>query len=248
VSKSVFITGASSGIGLALAREFAARGFALVLAARRLDSLESLQKEIVARHPQAVVHSFALDVTRYDDVFTVVDAAAKQLGSLDIVIANAGIGSAGRVGDDNFERHRAMIETNVIGAMATCDAAVKLFKQQGSGQLVVISSVAAFRGLPGSAPYSASKAAIATYAEAIRAETYGSNLKVTVIYPGFIDTPINQSNPNRPFLIAPSRGAKLIADKIERGVQSAVVPAFPWVLVKWLAKAIPTSMLASRER
>jgi short-subunit dehydrogenase len=191
---------------------------------------------------------YALDVTRYDDVFAVVAAAAKQLGSLDIVIANAGIGSSGRVGDKHFDRHRTMIETNVIGAMATCDAAIKLFKQQGSGQLVVISSVAAFRGLPGSAPYSASKAAIATYAEAIRAEIYGSNLKVTVIYPGFIDTPINQSNPNRPFLITPERGATLIADKIERGVQSAVVPAFPWVLVKWFAKAIPISLMASRRR
>jgi short-subunit dehydrogenase len=217
----------------------------LVLTARRLEILAALKKEIAARHPQRTVHLYELDVTRYDDVFTVINAAAK-LGSLDIVIANAGIGSAGRVGEGRFNQHRAMIETNVIGAMATCDAAIKHFKQQGFGQLVVISSVAAFRGLPGSAPYSASKAAIATYADAVRAEVYKANIKVTTIFPGFIDTPINQSNPNRPFLITPERGAKLIADQIERGVQSAVVPAFPWVLLKWVAKAIPNSLLAGR--
>jgi len=242
---SVLITGASSGIGLALAKEFASRGFNLALSARRGDILETLKKEILARHPSCVVYTQALDVTNDDAVFAGLKSAAAALGRIDIVIANAGIGSAGRVGD-NFKAHRAIIATNVIGAMATCDAAIQLFKQQGAGQLVVISSVAAFRGLPGAAPYSASKAAVATYAEAIRAETYSSNIKVTTIFPGFIDTPINQSNPNRPFLITPERGAKLIADKIERGVPSAVVPAFPWVLMKWVAKVIPTALLASR--
>ncbi len=244
--KRVFITGASSGIGLALAHEYAARGFDLALAARQLDKLDALKNEITARYSHCIVHTHALDVTRYDDVFATVEAATR-LGTVDIVIANAGIGSPGRVGHGYFNEHRAIVETNVIGAMATCDAAIKLFKQQGFGQLVVISSVAAFRGLPGGSAYSASKAAIATYAEAIRAEI-GSAIKVTTIFPGFIDTPINQSNPNRPFLITAERGAKLIADKIERGVQSAVVPAFPWVLVKWLAKAIPTSVLAARSR
>jgi short-subunit dehydrogenase len=245
---SVLITGASSGIGLALAHEYAARGFNLVLAARRIETLAALKSEIVTRHPQCLVHTHALDVTHYDDVFATLAAAAKQLGTIDIVIANAGIGSPGRVGHGYFNEHRAIIETNVIGAMATCDAAIKLFKQQRAGHLVVISSVAAFRGLPGGSAYGASKAAIATYAESIRAETHASAIQVTTIFPGFIDTPINQSNPNRPFLITPARGAKLIADKIERRVQSAVVPAFPWVLVKWLAKAIPTSMLAARGR
>jgi len=244
----VFITGASSGIGLALAHEYAARGFNLALAARRMALLDALKTDIVARHPRCVVHTYALDVTQSDDVVTCLNVVAEQLGGLDIAIANAGIGSLGRVGHGYFQKHRAIVETNVIGAMATCDAAMKLFKQQGAGQLVVISSVAAFRGLPGGSAYGASKAAIATYAEAIRAETYGSGIKVTTIFPGFIDTPINQSNPNRPFLITPERGAKLIADKIERGVQTAIVPAFPWVLVKWLAKMIPTSLLANRGR
>jgi short-subunit dehydrogenase len=246
--KSVFITGASSGIGLRLAHEYAARGWDLCLAARRLETLESLKAEIAADYPHCVVCTYALDVTRYDDVFTTLQAAVEQLGRVDLVIANAGIGSRGYVGHGHFDDHRAIIETNVIGAMATCDAAIKLFKKQGTGHLVVISSVAAFRGLPGGSAYSASKAAIATYADAIRAETYASGIKVTTIYPGFIDTPINQSNPSRPFLITVERGAKLIADRIDRGVQSAVVPTFPWLLLKWLAKIIPTSLLATRRR
>jgi short-subunit dehydrogenase len=247
VTRSIFITGASSGIGLALAREYAARGVDLALAARRLDALQTLQSEIAAQHGTQV-HSQALDVTRYDDVAPAMQSAVQRLGKLDVVVANAGIGSLGRVGQGYFDKHRAIIETNVIGAMATCDAAVKLFKQQGFGHLVVISSVAAFRGLPGGSAYGASKAAISTYAEAIRAETHGTAIRVTTIYPGFIDTPINQSNPSRPFLITVERGAKLIADKIDNGVATAIVPAFPWTIVKWLAGAIPTSLLAKSRR
>ncbi len=245
--KTVFITGASSGIGLALAREYASRGFDLALAARRLDALESLKSELIARFDHRVM-TYALDVKRYDDVFTVLKSAAKELGSVDIVYVNAGIGSAGRVGDGHFDEHRNIIETNVLGAMATCDSAIALFKQQGFGQLAVISSVSAFRGLPGSSAYSASKAAIATYSEAIRAEVYGSGISVTTIFPGFIDTPINQSMPSRPFLITPERGAKLIADNVSRRATTAIVPAWPWALVKWLVKAIPISVLAGGSR
>jgi short-subunit dehydrogenase len=243
MAKRILITGASSGIGYALAHEYAARGLDLVLASRRLEMLESLRQEIAARHPARSVQTIALDVSRCDDVFAII---ANQVGAIDIVVANAGIGSLGRVGHGDFADQRRVIETNVIGAMATCDAAIRLFKQQGRGHLVVISSVAAFRGLPRTSAYGASKAAIATYAESVRAETYGSGIQVTTIFPGYIDTPINRHNPNRPFLITAERGAKLIADKIDRGVATAIVPAFPWTLVKWLAGWIPTRMIARR--
>jgi short-subunit dehydrogenase len=242
--KSVFITGASSGIGLALAKEYAARGFDLALAARRLDVIEALQQDIAASHPDCNVFVTALDVTRYEEVFAALGKAAQQLGKLDIIIANAGIGSSGRVGHGYFDDHRLIIETNVIGAMATCDAAIKLFKRQSHGQLVIMSSVAAFRGLPANSAYSASKAAVATYAQSIRAEIYGSNLTVTTIYPGYIDTPINQGAASRPFLITAKKGAAIIANKIERKVQTAIVPAFPWVIVAALASKIPTRFLA----
>jgi len=244
-SRRIFITGASSGIGLALAREYATRGAHLALAARRLDALDALKTEIAA-NSSTQVQTHALDVTDYERVAAVMNEAAKPFGQLDVVIANAGIGSLGRVGHGYFDKHRAIIETNVLGAMATCDAAIQLFKRQRFGHLVLMSSVAAFRGLPGNSAYGASKAAISTYAESMRAEVYGANITVTTIYPGFIDTPINQGNPNRPFLITAERGAKLIADKIDRRVASAIVPAFPWTIVKWLAGIVPDSMLARR--
>ena len=242
--KLALLTGASSGIGQALAPELAARGYDLVLAARRVDSLEQVKRDIATRVPQRRVEVRALDVTRYEDVQGAIAAAASEHGGLDLVIANAGIGSTGAVGDGHFAADRAVIETNVIGAMATIDAAVALFRRQNRGQIVVISSVAAFRGLPGAASYSASKAAIAVYADAARAELHGTPIRVTTLFPGYIDTPINQDMKSRPFLIGVNQGARIIADLIERGVQTSTVPVFPWNLVGLLVRVLPTAVLA----
>jgi NADP-dependent 3-hydroxy acid dehydrogenase YdfG len=243
-TKTAFLTGASSGIGRALAAELAARGYDLVLAARRSDSLAELQQEIAARLPQRRIVLRALDVTRYDDVQTAVAEAAAELGGLDLVIANAGVGSTGPVGSGRFAEDRAVIETNVLGAMATIDAAVALFRKQNRGQIVAISSVAAFRGLPGAGSYSASKAAIAVYADSARAELHGTPVRVTTLFPGYIDTPINQNMKSRPFLIGVTHGARIIADLIERGVQTSTVPVLPWNLIGRLLKVLPTGLLA----
>lgn len=244
MDKNIFITGASSGIGRALAFEFAARGDNLILAARRVDTVQQIRSEILARHPERRVEVRALDVTRYEDVYSVIDEVARQLGRIDVIIANAGIGSTGMVGAGHFAQDRAVIETNVIGAMATIDAAVALFRHQNSGHIVVVSSVAAMRGLPGSGSYSASKAAIATYAASARVELHGTPIKVTTLYPGYIDTPINQDMQSRPFLIDVDKGARIMADLIERGVQESTVPVFPWNVVSRVLRLMPTSALA----
>lgn len=243
-SKTAFLTGASSGIGQALAPELAARGYDLVLAARRTDSLEQVKSVIAARFPQRRVEVRALDVTRYDDVQDAIAASAAEHGGLDLVIANAGIGSTNAVGHGNFAADRAVIETNVLGAMATIDAAAALFLKQNRGQIVVISSVAAFRGLPGAGSYSASKAAIAVFADAVRAELHGTPIRVTTLFPGYIDTPINQDMKSRPFLVSVDKGARIIADLIERGVQTSTVPVYPWNLVGRLLRVLPTGLLA----
>lgn len=243
-AKTVFLTGASSGIGHALALELAGRGYDLVLAARRSDSLEQLKQDILARLPQRRILLRKLDVTQYDEVGSAIAAAAEECGGLDLVIANAGIGSTAPVGSGHFAEDRAVIETNVIAAMATIDAAVALFRRQNHGQIVVISSVAAFRGLPGAASYSASKAAIAVYADAVRAELHGTPIRMTTLFPGYIDTPINQDMKSRPFLIGVTHGARIIADLIERGVQTSTVPVLPWNLIGRLLKVLPTGMLA----
>ncbi len=242
VHKTILITGASSGLGRQLAYEFARRGYDLALAARQIGVLRSIKAELEASlHIRVEV--FPLDVTDVDQVQHTVAAAAQALGKLDIVVANAGLGTDGRIGRIDFANTRSMVEINVIGAFATIDAAVSLFRAQGHGQMVAMSSVAAWRGLPGSGAYSASKAAVGTYMESLRAESLGKKLDVTVIYPGYIDTPMNAGMKRRPFLLTLEQGGKRIADAIEHKRASAVVPGYPWRLLFPLLKMLPTALL-----
>ena len=247
MSRAILITGASSGIGKHLALEFAARGDRLALAARRLDSLQSLKQDILAAHPQAQVELRALDVQQVETVAPLIEELATSFGGLDIVVANAGIGEGGgAIGSGGFARDAAIIQTNVLGAMATLDAAIAVFRRQGHGHAVAIASVAAARGLPGAGSYSASKAAIAVYADSARNELHGSGIHITTLYPGFIDTPINQRLKSRPFVIPVEKGAKLIAALIDRRVQEAAVPGFPWAFVMWLMKRLPKALVAKQ--
>ena len=245
MAKTVFITGASSGIGRALAMELARRGHDLFLTARRLDALERIRADVAAADPARRVEVRRLDVTDDGDVANAVAEAAQKLGRLDIVVANAGIGNSGRVGEGNLERARLIVETDLIGAIATIDAAVALFRRQGGpGQVVGVSSVAGVRGLPGSGSYSASKAGLTTYLESVRAETHGEPVTVTTLAPGYIDTPINQDVKSRPFLIDAEKDARIMADLIERGVGYATVPRLPWTVLAPLMRVLPDSLLA----
>lgn len=245
MAKTVFITGASSGIGRALATELAGRGYDLFLTARRLEALEQARAEIAAATPGRRVEVRQLDVRDDADVAAAVEEAAQVLGRCDIVVANAGVGNSGRVGEGNMERARLIVETDLIGAIATVNAAVTHFRRQGeAGQIVGISSVAGVRGLPGSASYSASKAGLTTYLESVRAETHGEPITVTTLAPGYIDTPINHDMASRPFLIDAEKGARIMADLIERGVSYSTVPRMPWTVISPLLRLLPTSWLA----
>lgn len=244
MSKNIFITGASSGLGKQMALEFASRGYNLALTARREDILLALKKQIQDSF-EVEVFVAALDVHDHNQTQQILASAAAQLGSIDKVIANAGIGSGGRIGEvEAFAHARDTINTNVIGAMATIDAATAFFRQQGHGHIVTLSSVSAFRGLPGSAAYSASKAAISVYTEALRVETYNENIDVTVLSPGYIDTPLNDSLDNRPFLIDLVSGGKILANLIEKRVKRSTVPPWPWGLVARLIAILPTAVVA----
>ena len=244
MTKRIMITGASSGIGKALALELASRGYALGLTARRLDSLKALREEISAAHPETQVAIRQLDVTDYATVPTAVRDIAAELGELDIIFANAGVALGGKIGKGEFDAHRQTIETNVIGAMATVDAATEYFRQRGHGHIVATSSVAAFRGFPANSAYSASKAALSSYMEALRAELYRYPIDITVLHPGFIDTPINNMLPNRPFVIPVQRGARLVADLIEKRAKRPTVPRWPWALLARLLAILPTRIIA----
>ena len=241
---SIMITGASSGIGKALAFELAKRGYSLALTARSADRLDQIQKEIVSDHNPPIVAVRSLDVTDYDDVFKAVDELANELGGLDIVFANAGIGLGERVGRGDFEKARRTIEVNLIGAMATVDAAAAYFLKMGKGHIVGTSSVAAFRGMPHNSAYSASKAGFAVYLETVRVELLKKNIHVTVLYPGYIDTPLNQMLKKRPFLISVEKGAAIIADLIEKKVKSSTVPVYPWNIIGRVMKILPAGVIA----
>jgi short-subunit dehydrogenase len=241
-ARSVFITGASSGLGRQMAIEFARRGYRLALTARRLDLLQDLQTELGL--PASALFIAELDVTDAAAVTRVLSEARAFLGVLDIVVANAGIGYHGRIGKLAFAKVRDTVNTNVIGFMATVDAAVHCFEAQGYGHLVGISSIAAFRGLPAGGVYGASKAAVTAYLQALRAETYGSRILVTTLSPGFIDTPINRGAKSRPFVIPVEQGGKLLVDLIEKRVECASVPRWPWALVARLIAILPTAVIA----
>lgn len=241
---TILITGASSGLGDGLARHMASRGYDLALTARREDKLASLRDELLAQHPDRRIEIRSLDVCQYDQVPVVIHELDQTMGGLDIICVNAGIGSGAELGSGDFAKDRQCIETNVIGAMATIDAAAKLFKERGKGHIVSIASVAAYRGMPGGAAYCASKAAVSTLMEGLRAELHGTNIKTTTLYPGYIDTPINNHMPSRPFLVDAEKGTRLMADLIEKQVSTSTVPVFPWNIVGRLLRIVPTGMLS----
>ncbi|MDX1451736.1 MAG: SDR family oxidoreductase [Oleiphilaceae bacterium] len=242
--KNILITGASDGIGYALAQQMAKRGYDLALCARRIERLEQLKSEIRQQVPGCQVEIAALDVTHTAEVWPVIQSLQQKLGKLDIVVVNAGIARAGKLGQSDLQCHLDVINTNVQGAIATVDAALRVFREQGHGHLVATSSVAAFRGMPRNAAYSASKAALSCFMEGVRAETVNENIEVTVLHPGFIDTAINRDLPSRPFVIDVEKGARIFADRIEAKSKRACVPGWPWSLLGPVLKVLPTAAIA----
>ncbi|MBT4365093.1 MAG: SDR family NAD(P)-dependent oxidoreductase [Desulfobacteraceae bacterium] len=244
MGKSILITGASSGIGYALSYEMARRGYSVGLAARRIEILEKMRDELPSLYPDQKFTAIQLDVAEYESVPAAMQKTVDELQGLDIVVANAGVARSENIGKGKFVNSARTIETNLTGAMATVDAAVSYFLEKGSGHIVGISSVAGLRGMPGSSAYSTSKAGLSLYFEALRAEVYFKNIDVTILHPGFIDTPLNNMLPTRPFLIPVEKGAKLIASMIEKKVKSSTVPVFPWNIFSFLIKLLPVNILA----
>jgi len=242
-NKTVFITGASSGLGMQMAREFASKGYSLGLAARRLDKLQDLKEEL-SKTPGILVAVYQLDVANSDAVFETIEQAKAELGQLDIVIANAGVGYTGKIGKSAFEKSQSIIDINVTGAMATIDAAVRVFREQGFGQVVGISSLAAALVLPGLGAYSASKAALLTYMNALRVETVKDNIDITILKPGYIDTPMNEDVANRPFVIPLEKGAKLLVKEILNKTKETHVPRLPWNILGPIMAKMPISVMS----
>jgi short-subunit dehydrogenase len=245
VRKNILITGASSGLGAGMAREFAKNGRDLALCARRTDRLEELQRELLQRNPSIQVSIKALDVNDYEQVFAVFRQFAEEMGGLDRIIVNAGIGKGRPLGTGYFWANRQTAETNFVAALAQCEAALEIFRKQQHGHLVMISSMSAMRGMPGNiTTYAATKAGVAALTEGIRADLLRTRIKVTTLYPGYIRSEINEKVKNTPFMVDTATGCRALVAAIEKEKVEACVPAWPWTLMGFAMRNLPLKLVA----
>ena len=247
MARSIFITGASSGIGEALAAEFARRGYDIAIAARRVERLESLAERLRGLGASRVL-TVALDVTDFDAIGTALQRAAKDFGRLDVVVVNAGVGYSVPIGKGKFDLSRRTIDTDLTGAIATIELALPIMRSQGGGHVVAITSIAGSRGMPLMGAYCAAKAGLHRYLQALRAEVHHEPIDVTELAPGYIDTDLNRGAPSRPFVIPVEKGAAIMARMIERKVGHRYVPVWPWALLAPVLRVLPVGMLAPRRR
>ena len=236
--KKIFITGASSGLGAALAMEFANETIILGLLSRRVEAVQQVSKEFTGK-----VYCYGADVGDPVKVRNAAESFMESVGVPDIVIANAGI-SAGTdtslVEDQGvFER---IMRTNVLGMVHTFQPFLSAMSQRGSGSLVGISSIAGFRGIPGSGAYSASKAAATSYLESLRVELSLSGINVLTVCPGYIRTPMTDVNHfYMPFLINAESAAASIIKAINKKKRFHVVP-WQMAVIGFLLRLLPRAL------
>ena len=240
MAKTILITGASSGLGAEMARQFAALGHDLALCARRTERLEELRGEILAAHPGRRVEVRQLDVNDHDQVFEVFRAFHADFGRLDRIVVNAGLGKGAPLGTGKFDANRQTAETNFVAALAQTEAAAELLRAQGSGHFVMVSSVSALRGMPKSiTTYAATKAGAAHLAEGLRADLLGTPIKVTVLYPGYIESEMSARSASTPLVVSTEKGVRAMVAAIEAEKPSVRVPAWPWQPIGFALKHLP---------
>ncbi|GIE80553.1 short-chain dehydrogenase [Actinoplanes philippinensis] len=235
----VLITGASAGLGEEMARQFAALGYDLALCARRVDRLAKLAAELPTR---VVVRP--LDVTDDDAVFTVFREFAAELGRIDRVVVNAGLGKGAPLGTGRPDANRETARVNFLGALAQTEAALEIFRAQQRGHLVIISSMSALRGMRRSmTTYAATKAGVAALAEGLRSERI-PGVDVSVIYPGYIRSEMNEHvRQKTPFMVDTVTGVRAMVAAIEKRKAKAYVPAWPWVPIGAAMRLLPLSVV-----
>lgn len=235
LSSRVFITGASSGIGRALAVEYARRGATLALIARRAEVLAELADAL-----PATAYCYPLDVRDANALSEAGQDFMARAGCPDIVIAGAGV-SAGTLTADpaDTDVFADILATNLHGMMLTFRPFIEPMREMKAGALVGIASVAGFRGLPGASAYCASKSAAITYLESLRLELRPECIKVVTVCPGYVATPMTAVNPYRmPFIMSADQAARSIAAAINRGKRFHVLP-WQMALTGWLLRRLP---------
>ncbi len=247
---TILITGASSGLGEEMSRQFAALGYDLALCARRTERLDALRSEIVASHPERTVVVKALDVNDDDAVFAVFKEFASELGTLDRVIINAGLGKGAPLGTGRYDANLATAMTNFVAALAQTEAAMEILRTQAAaghrGHLVMISSVTAMRGMRKTmTTYAATKACVAALAEGLINENVkAKGIDVSIIYPGYIRSEMNEKVAQRTkFMVDTETGVKAMVDAIEKRKEKALVPSWPWVPLGFALRNLPMSVV-----
>jgi short-subunit dehydrogenase len=242
--RRILITGASSGLGAGMARAFAAREHDVALCARRFKRLEKLKAELTEHYPDIRVAVAALDVNDHQQVPRVFAELSDQLGGIDRVIVNAGVGGdEAPLGSGQLRTNKAIIETNLVAALVQIETALEMFKTAGSGHLVLISSVADARGIRGvSAAYAASKAGLRSLGESLRAENARGPIKISVIEPGSIESEMTPMHSAK-FMVDNATGVELLVRAIEREPGRAVVPWWPWAPIMRLMRATPQALI-----
>jgi len=238
--KNILITGASSGIGSALALIYAADNVNLFLSGRNKERLESVANK--AKEKGAVVKTNILDVSNHDLMKKYIEEIDSKY-PLDLVIANAGISAGTGNGKETEDQSNAIFETNVFGVFNTIRPAISAMEKRGKGQIAIMSSLAGFRGLAGAPSYMASKATIRVYGESLRLDYAEKGIKVNVICPGFVKTPMTDVNKfPMPFLISPKRAAKIIKNGLKKNKARISFP-LPMSALVWFLFAMPASLI-----
>ena len=238
--QKILITGASSGLGEGMARAFAAKGRDLALCARRIDRLDELKADLLERHPGISVAVAALDVNDHDQVPKVFTELSDELGGIDRVIVNAGIGKGAPLGSGKLWANKATIETNLVAALVQIETALEMFKAAGSGHLVLVSSVLGNKGVPGvKAAYAASKAGVSSLGESLRAEYLSGPIKVTTLEPGYIESEMTAKSASTLLMVDNETGVKAMVDAMEREAGRAAVPWWPWGPLVQLMRVLP---------
>ena len=215
--KNILITGASSGLGKGMAKEFAKQGCNLALCARRFELLEQLKSELEQINPNITISIKVLDVNNHEQVFSVFNAFKEELNGLDRVIINAGMGKGASIGTGYFNANKQTAQTNFVAALAQAEAAMEIFRAQNHGHLVTISSISAVRGFRRAMTvYAATKAAITSLSEGIRIDVMHTPIKVSCVHPGFIRSEINEKVKTVPFIVDTETGCKALVKAINK--------------------------------
>ncbi|BCO55697.1 MULTISPECIES: SDR family oxidoreductase [Mycobacterium avium complex (MAC)] len=241
--QKILITGASSGLGAGMARAFAAKGRDLALCARRTDRLEELKAELAQKYPGVTIAVAALDVNDHEAVPKVFAELSDELGGIDRIIVNAGIGKGAKLGSGKLWANKATLETNLVAALVQIETALEMFNKNGSGHLVLISSVLGNKGVPGvKAAYAASKAGLSSLGESLRAEYAKGPVKVSVIEPGYIESEMTAKSNSTMLMVDNETGVNALVAAMEREPGRAAVPWWPWAPLVQLMRVLPPQL------